>query len=179
MKALITVLAGSMLLLGCGDTGQRAIKGAAEAVLKEDQPEQQVAQQPVAVQQQPTYDPNYAAPVNAAPANTVGYSAAPAVQDLPPKPVPVAAAPATASALTEEVVRHRATVLTQYGGKVVVRTGPSQNSRKLGFLYDQEDVWVVGITNNCEVINKIQGCWVKVMDSQRLVGYSFDGYLQY
>ena len=139
-------------------------------------------QQPVNPQYQQSANPQYQQPVNSQyqqPVNPQYQQQAPQPQAynnqaLPPKPVQPAM-----PAVKEKVVRHRASVLTQYGGKVVVRQTPYQNGRKLGFLYDQEEVWVIGETDRCETINKIYGCWVKVMDSQRLVGYSFGGYLQY
>lgn len=84
-----------------------------------------------------------------------------------------------AKAPSERIVRHRASVLTQYGGNVIVRQSPNKNSAKKGYLYDQEEIWVVGITDKCETINKLEGCWVKVIDSVGLTGYSFDAYLQY
>lgn len=77
------------------------------------------------------------------------------------------------------MVRYRANVLTQYGGKVIVRQSPHRNGRKLGYLYDQEEVFVVGETNRCETINGLYGCWVKVVDSVGLSGYSFGAYLNY
>ncbi len=168
MKKFVSICIVATLLSGC-DTGEKAIKGAAKAVLAEDTQQTQPvqAQQPVQVQQpvQAQQPAQVQQPVQAQ---------QPVVNEsLPAKSVP--AAPRVA----EKVVRHRAQVLTQYGGKVVVRNSPSQNGRKLGFLYDQEEVWVVGETDKCETINNIYGCWVKVMDSQRLVGYSFGGYLQY
>lgn len=191
MKHLLIITGISLAMMGCGDAGKKAIKGAAEAVLADDEEvvQQQPQQQPVNNQQQAQSYDNYGDPTNAQQQN--GYidnngqgqtnNQSPYADSgaLPPKPVPAQAAQAQQAAGTESVVRYRAQVLTQYGGKVVVRTAPSKNGRKLGFLYDQEEVWVVGETDNCEVINKIEGCWVKVMDSQRLVGYSFGGYLQY
>lgn len=188
MKHLLIIGSMSLAIIGCGEAGQKAIKGAAEAVLAEDDKNAQ-PQQPVVYQTQAQPANNYVEPTNVQPQNNYSDSSPnnnQAQQDrvptyasseaLPPKPAPTQS---QQSAGTESVVRYRAQVLTQYGGKVVVRSAPSKNGRKLGFIYDQEEVWVVGETNNCEVINKIDGCWVKVMDSQRLVGYSFGGYLQY
>ena len=169
MKHLIFFACLPMLVLGCDKLGGQ------------QQPANPQHQQPVNPQYQQPVNPQYQQPVNPqyqqqapqdrqqAPQPQVDNN-----QALPPKPVQP-----TMPAVSEKVVRHRASVLTQYGGKVVVRQTPYQNGRKLGFLYDQEEVWVIGETDRCETINKIYGCWVKVMDSQRLVGYSFGGYLQY
>lgn len=77
------------------------------------------------------------------------------------------------------MVRYPAKVLTQYGSNVIVRSHPSKAGRKIGFLYDQEQVYVIGETNNCETINGLYGCWVKVIDANGLTGYSFGAYLQY
>lgn len=97
-----------------------------------------------------------------------------AQEPLPPLPPKPAQQPQG-----ERVVRHVAQVITQYGGNVLVRSTPSKSGRKLGYLYDTEQVYVIGETGICEVINGISGCWVKVRDSQGLVGYSFGGYLTY
>lgn len=183
MKHLTIIIGLSLAIIGCGDTGQKAMKGAAEAILAEDKKVDE-SQQAINNQQQVQPNNNYIDPSNTQQQN--GYIPNNQQQmdnaqayvnnngELPPKPVQPQR-PVT----TESVVRYRAQVLTQYGGKVVVRSAPSTNGRKLGFLYDQEEVWVIGETNNCEVITSIEGCWVKVMDSQRLVGYSFGGFLQY
>lgn len=88
----------------------------------------------------------------------------------PPEPAPK---------VRERVVRKRAYVLTQHGSNVMVRSEPNLNARKVGYLYDGEDAWVIGETTNCQTINNLYGCWVKVKDSNGLTGYSFDAYLQY
>ncbi len=142
---------------------------------------QQIPQQQIPQQQVPQYD--YQQQVQAQIQPTAVPQAQPQYQavnnvvptaELPPKPVRQPAPPTT-----ETVVRYRAKVLTQYGGKVLVRNAPSKRGKKLGFLYDQEEVFVVGETSNCEVINNISGCWVKVVDVNGLTGYSFGGYLNY
>lgn len=188
MKHISMIIVMSLALVGCGDVGQKALKGAAQAILEEDNKTAQ-PQQPVNDQQQPNNN-NYSDAANQPIQN--GYvevdngaadnqqADAPQAyvsneEPLPAKPVQQPQIQAN----TETVVRYRAQVLTQYGSKVLVRQAPSKNGRKLGFLYDQEEVFVIGETDKCEVINRIEGCWVKVMDSQRLVGYSFGGYLQY
>lgn len=184
MKHISIIIVMSLALVGCGDTGQKALKGAAQAILEEDNKTAQ-PQQPVNSQQQPNNN-NYPNVANQPPQD--GYIEVDNNQQedtpqayvsneesLPAKPVQQPQRQAN----TETVVRYRAQVLTQYGGKVLVRQAPSKSGRKLGFLYDQEEVFVIGETDKCEVINRIEGCWVKVMDSQRLVGYSFGGYLQY
>jgi len=175
-----------LMLSGCGDTGERMVKAAAKAIVEEDNKKDEAAannsnnappQQELVYNTAPSAQPQeeYVTyePPSAPSQDNSGYANPEA---LPPKPAP---APQARSGLTETVVRYRASVLTQYGGKVLVRQSPSKNAKKLGFLYDQEEVWVIGETNKCEVINRIDGCWVKVMDSQSLVGYSFGGYLQY
>ena len=187
MKHISTIIIMSLALVGCGDAGQKALKGAAQAILEEDNKTAQ-PQQPVNSQQQPNNN-NYSDAANQPPQNGYveadnGAGDAPQAyvsneESLPAKPVQQPQQQPQRQANTETVVRYRAQVLTQYGGKVLVRQAPSKNGRKLGFLYDQEEVFVIGETDKCEVINRIEGCWVKVMDSQRLVGYSFGGYLQY
>ena len=185
MKHITVIIALSLALIGCGDAGQKALKGAAQAILEEDnknaqpQPQQPSYPQPPQQQDNAPYYPDAEGNGGYVVDNGEGNQQqdAPAYVDepLPPKPVPQA----PRAVNTETVVRYRAQVLTQYGGKVLVRQSPSKAGRKLGFLYDQEEVFVVGETTNCEVINRIEGCWVKVRDSQGLVGYSFGGYLQY
>lgn len=169
MKKQLFSLAMIGLLAGCGDIAETAIQGAAEAVAKKNQTTP--PQQPVVVEQAPQQVQQPLQPV----AQPTQVQPAPQelTQQLPPKPAPVE------PKFSEQIVRERASVLTQYGGKVLVRSQPNKNAKKLGFLYDQEAVWVIGITNRCETINKIEGCWVKVIDSVGLSGYSFDGYLQY
>lgn len=184
MNHLIIIVGISLALIGCGDAGQKALKGAAQAILEEDDKNVQT-QQSNTSQQQPPYNNNYYPESGNGQAqdgyidyrqqNNVPQAYVSNEQSLPSKPIPQPQDQAN----TETVVRYRAQVLTQYGGKVLVRQAPSKNGRKLGFLYDQEEVYVIGETDKCEVINRIEGCWVKVMDSQRLVGYSFGGYLQY
>lgn len=87
--------------------------------------------------------------------------------------------PEPAPKAREQVVRKRAYVLTQHGSNVMVRSAPNRNAHKVGYLYDGEDIWVVGETTNCQTINNLYGCWVKVVDAAGLTGYSFDAYLQY
>lgn len=188
MKRLLvlSLLASSILMLsGCGDTGERMIKAAAKAIVEEEDktnappaataPEQTPPE--IVYNQEPSMNQPQDEATYYEPQDSVAAAPDPtAYENLPPKPAPAAA---PSSGLTETVVRYRASVLTQYGGKVLVRQAPSKTSKKLGFLYDQEEVWVIGETNKCEVINRIEGCWVKVMDVNRLVGYSFGGYLQY
>lgn len=185
MKRLLIlgmITCSAFTLSGCGDTGERMIKAAAKAIVEEDNKTDEVAAAQPAAPAQPELV--YTEP-SAQPQDEAAYydQVAPAQPDyeavneeLPPKPAP---APAARSGLTETVVRYRASVLTQYGGKVLVRQAPSKNAKKLGFLYDREEVIVIAETNKCEVINRIEGCWVKVRDVQNLVGYSFGGYLQY
>lgn len=96
-------------------------------------------------------------------------------QNVQPKP---ASAPRRATG-GEQIVRKRAYVLTQYGDNVRVRSAPSRNGRYVGYLYDGEEIWIVGETKKCQSIDGIYGCWVKVLDSNGLTGYSFGGYLQY
>lgn len=134
------------------------------ATNKHPPPQQSVTEQPV--QQVAPAQPIAQQPIEPIPSQPIE----PQVQALPPKPAPQ---------ITEQVVRRRAYALTRYGGKVLVRSHPSRNGRKLGFLYDREDVYVVAITNHCETIDRLQGCWVKVVDANGLTGYSFGGYLQY
>lgn len=204
MNALPRAYAGVVIcllsfgLVGCDDL----IKGVARTIVENDdkqkaqqnqaqppaQPVQMYAVEPapqqvpqqIPQQQVPQYDYQQVQPQiqpTAVPQAQPQYQAVNNVvptAELPPKPVRQPA-PST----TETVVRYRAKVLTQYGGKVLVRNAPSKRGKKLGFLYDQEEVYVVGETSNCEIINNIQGCWVKVVDSQGLIGYSFGGYLNY
>ncbi len=189
MKRLLIlslITASTLGISGCGDTGERMIKAAAKAIIEEEDK----ANEPSAVtgpndnppeivySQEPSSNQPQDETVYYEPQGSIAPDpSSNAYENLPPKPAP--APVAASSGLTETVVRYRANVLTQYGGKVLVRQAPSKTSKKLGFLYDQEEVWVIGETNKCEVINRIEGCWVKVMDVNRLVGYSFGGYLQY
>ena len=187
MKHLSLIIIMSLAIVGCGDAGQKALKGAAQAILEEDNKTEQPVNQQQPQQQQPNNNVYYPEAANGQSQNGYvdnnevnqqadnGQAYTTNEEALPPKPVQQA----PRAANTETVVRYRAQVLTQYGGKVLVRQSPSKSGRKLGFLYDQEEVFVIGETGKCEVINRIEGCWVKVMDSQRLVGYSFGGYLQY
>lgn len=72
-----------------------------------------------------------------------------------------------------------ATVVTREGDIVIIRSTPSRNGAKKGYLYTSEQVDVIAKTNKCETINGIYNCWVKVQDVTGLVGYSFGGYLNY
>lgn len=176
---LAALIAGTTLLTACDDV----MKGVRE-ILKDEAPSPQTAQQPQVQdlqpvipngQQQPVqqYD-QYGQPIT-------NQQQMPQTQDpnamvqaapLPPKPEP-------APQVSERVVRKRAYVLTQHGSNVMVRSAPNRNARKVGYLYDGEDIWVVGETTNCQTINGLYGCWVKVVDAAGLTGYSFGAYLQY
>ncbi|OOR92822.1 hypothetical protein B0181_01430 [Moraxella caviae] len=170
MKKVLSIVFMAALLTACGETGDKALKAAAKAVLEEDnaqnseqQSAHESAQQDLIeqeLQDAPEFERGSVADIDSEP-----------LGQLPPKP----AAPQN----SERVVRHRATVLTQYGGRVLVRQAPSRGGRQLGYLYDQEEVWVVGETNRCETINGLYGCWVKVVDVTGLTGYSFGAYLNY
>lgn len=171
-KSLIvaSLFASLSILAGCDDV----VKGVARTIVENDEKEraQQTQVQPTAQPMQPVQPVGQEQyyPVNNAGAIQQPVAVEP-LPELPPKPV--------AQQPTEQVVRYHAQVITQYGGNVIVRNSPSKSGRKLGYLYDSEQVYVIGITNKCEVINNIEGCWVKVRDSQGLVGYSFGGYLTY
>jgi Tfp pilus assembly protein PilP len=79
----------------------------------------------------------------------------------------------------EKIVRKNAVVVTQSGGNAILRSQANKNSRQLEKLYDMENIVVVGETQNCEIINNHQGCWVKVVSSAGTSGYLFDAYMQY
>ena len=79
----------------------------------------------------------------------------------------------------EKIVRKNAIVITQSGGNAILRSQASKNSKELEKLYDMENIVVVGETQNCEVLNNHQGCWVKVVSSAGTSGYLFDAYVQY
>ncbi|MFC0819717.1 SH3 domain-containing protein [Moraxella marmotae] len=193
MLILSGAIVGATMLTACDDIA----KGVAREILKDEAPAQQApaaqpqvqnlqpvivdgqAQQPV--QQQ--YDQN-GQPVAQQPVQQVPVQQAPVQQaPAPVQQAPVQAAPppkaAPRPAVSERVVRKRAYVLTQHGSNVMVRSAPNRNARKIGYLYDTEEIWVVGETSNCHTVNGLYGCWVKVVDSNGLTGYSFDAYLQY
>lgn len=183
------LLAGATLLTACDDV----VKGVAREILKDEAPPAQTAQQPQVQDLQPIvpngqqpvqqYD-QYGQPIinqQQMPMQPNQMPQTPQTQDpnamaqaapLPPKPAP-------APQVSERVVRKRAYVLTQHGSNVMVRSAPNRNARKVGYLYDGEDIWVVGETTNCQTINGLYGCWVKVVDAAGLTGYSFGAYLQY
>lgn len=79
----------------------------------------------------------------------------------------------------EKIVRKNAIVVTQSGGNALLRSQANKNSKQLEKLYDMENIVVVGETQNCEIINNHQGCWVKVVSSAGTSGYLFDAYVQY
>lgn len=163
MKKLIPIALISFALIGCGDTGDKALKAAAKAILEEDNSSSQQVVTP-----EPVSTPNQNIQMHEVPQNSAEQNV---TIDAPPKP--------QVQRTTERVVRKRAWVVTQHGSNVMVRRSPSRSAGKVGYLYDTEEIWVVGETNKCEVINGIQGCWVKVVDVNGLTGYSFGGYLQY
>lgn len=51
MQRIISILFTSLILIGCGDTGSKAMKGAAQAVLADDKANSQVAPTPSPVTQ--------------------------------------------------------------------------------------------------------------------------------
>lgn len=117
---------------------------------------------------QPTQIDQYGQPIQTMPEQATQMHDAAVLPKPEPKP-----------SIRERVVRKPAYVLTQHGSNVMVRRSPNKNSAKVGYLYDGEDIWVVGETNNCQTINGLYGCWVKVVDAHGLTGYSFGAYLQY
>lgn len=173
-----TLLVGATLLTACDDIA----KGVAREILKDEVVPAQTVQEPQVQDLQPVI-PNSQQPVqqyNQYGQPITNQQQMPQIQNPtamaqaaplpPPEPAPKA---------REQVVRKRAYVLTQYGSNVMVRSAPNRNARKVGYLYDGEDIWVVGETTNCQTINNLYGCWVKVVDAAGLTGYSFDAYLQY
>ncbi|OAU94475.1 SH3 domain-containing protein [Moraxella catarrhalis] len=183
---LAALIAGTTLLTACDDV----VKGVAREILKDEAPPAQTAQQPQVQDLQPVipngqqpvqqYD-QYGQPIINQQQMPMQPNQMPQTQDpnamaqaapLPPKPAP-------APQVSERVVRKRAYVLTQHGSNVMVRSAPNRNARKVGYLYDGEDIWVVGETTNCQTINGLYDCWVKVVDAAGLTGYSFGAYLQY
>lgn len=87
----------------------------------------------------------------------------------PPKP--------QAKKITEKLVRYPATVVTSSGyGQLSLRGEPSTKGIEVGVLDDGDEVLVTARTNKCEVIGKVEGCWVRV-DIGGIKGYMFDGYL--
>lgn len=79
--------------------------------------------------------------------------------------------------ITEKLVRYPATVVTTSGyGQLSLRGEPSTKGIEVGVLDDGDEVFVTARTNKCEVIGKVEGCWVKV-DIHGIKGYMFDGYL--
>lgn len=81
--------------------------------------------------------------------------------------------------VTEKVVRYPATVVTQSGyGDLSLRGEASTKGLEIGKVYDGDEVTVIARTSKCEVIGKIEGCWVKVqLKENNVKGYMFDGYL--
>ena len=90
-------------------------------------------------------------------------------QSAPPKPQP--------KKITEKIVRYPATVVTSSGyGQLSLRGEPSTKGIEVGVLDDGDEVLVTAKTSKCEVIGRVEGCWVKV-DINGIKGYMFDGYL--
>lgn len=202
MKYIVTLLSAGLALTLTACDGDIA-KSVAREVLKDElnkpeqtttqQPTQQVLQpvngqeqtaqlQPVQPVQPVVQQPEQVAPVSAAPSpQPVGV--APATQPMQTaQPVPRQTAKPvrqTAVQYEEYPVNLPATVITRYGGNVIVRNSPSRRGRQLGYLYTSEDIWVIAQTNKCETIQGIHNCWVRVRDSVGLTGYSFGGYLDY
>lgn len=175
---VVALLAGITLLTACDDIA----KGVAREILKDEVAPAQTVQEPQVQDLQPII-PNGQQPVQQY--NQYGQPIA-NQQQMPQIQNPTAMAqaaplppPEPAPKVRERVVRKRAYVLTQHGSNVMVRSAPNLNARKVGYLYDGEDAWVIGETTNCQTINNLYGCWVKVVDAAGLTGYSFDAYLQY
>lgn len=89
IKSTLAVVVISTLLVGCGDTGQRAAKAAAEAVLEEQNVEQtQVNQQtPTQTMQEPTPQPVQPQTVNTVQTQQTQVSPEPIkLEPAPPQP---------------------------------------------------------------------------------------------
>lgn len=81
-------------------------------------------------------------------------------------------------ALKEKLVRYPATVITASGyGELSLRGEPSTKGVQVATVSDGDEVYVIAETNQCETINKMEGCWFKV-DAHDMKGYMFGGYLQ-
>ncbi len=188
MKRVLIAASLGLTLTGCdGDI----IKSMARAVLADEinqsqqQAPQQQVQQPAAtdpnaqlqpVQQPVAQQPVAQQPVAAAPAQPVQQAAPQQKTVAAPAPVRKTAPQPTYS---ETPVHLPATVVTRHGSNVMVRSTPSRNGAKKGYLYTSEQIYVIAETNKCETINGIYNCWVKVQDVTGLTGYSFGGYLNY
>lgn len=203
---VVALLAGTTLLVACDDiakgVAREILKDEVAPAQTVQEPQVQDLQPIIPNGQQPVQQYNqYGQPI----ANQQQMPMQPQVQDLQPvqqynqyeqsianqqqmpqiqNPTAMAQAaplppPEPAPKVRERVVRKRAYVLTQHGSNVMVRSAPNLNARKVGYLYDGEDAWVIGETTNCQTINNLYGCWVKVVDAAGLTGYSFDAYLQY
>lgn len=87
--------------------------------------------------------------------------------------------PSQPQKITEKVVRYPATVVTQSGyGDLSLRGEASTKGVEISKAYDGDEVTVIARTSKCEVIGKIEGCWVKVqLKDSNVKGYMFDGYL--
>lgn len=83
-----------------------------------------------------------------------------------------------AGQVNERIVRYTAKVVTQEGSNVMVRKEPNRSAQKLTYLYDSEIVTVTGETNVCETIGRLNGCWVRVIDSAGATGYVFNAFLK-
>lgn len=192
LKPIVIGMFACTALVGCGETGDKALKAAAKAILEEEnKTETTLPQAPAEVtpiannQEAPSAqtlhdikksDDNGDESTNTSEDKSAKVAKEPDEDSGESEEVAVKPKQSTTK---EKIVRYPASVLTQYGGNVIVRKEPNKNSPKKGLLYDQEEIWVVGITDKCETINKLEGCWVKVIDSVGLSGYSFDAYLQY
>ena len=169
MKHLVPVIGLSLVLTGCdGDI----IKSMARAVLADEINQEQTQAQTGAVELQPVQ------PIQPSAAEQFGTPEQQVIAQNKTVAQPAATQNAR-SRFTETPVNAYATVITRHGSNVMVRQSPSKNGRKAGYLSTGEPIRILAETNQCETINGIYNCWVKVQDSMGLTGYSFGGYLDY
>lgn len=169
IKSTLTVVVISTLLLGCGDTGQRAAKAAAEAVLEEQNVEQaQVNQQPSSQTiQEPT--PQLAQPQTV---NTVQSQQS----QVSPKPIKLEPAPPQPTIIEQPSYR----IKTKKDGFIYMRNDRYSEAEKTHKLLDGTRVDIYECyekENRTDVDTGNIGRWCLVELQDGSSGYIFSSYI--
>lgn len=172
----MSVAVVSLALVGCGETGDKALKGAARAILEDEQPQQaQPIQQPQ--QMQPAQQPQ----------QVQVQSTQPVAQEIQvvevvEQPVQVVQKPVPVKQVQQKVqIIYQGHIMTQSDGYVYMRNSPKASAKKIKKLPDYTPVNVISCGNMTTrwdpAARGDTGSWCKVI-SGGTTGYVFDAYIQ-
>ena len=169
IKPTLAVVVISTLLLGCGDTGQRAAKAAAEAVLEEQNVEQaQVNQYPSS---QPLQEPT-PQPAQPQTVNTVQSQQS----QVSPQPIKLEAAPPKPTIIEQPSYR----IKTKQDGFIYMRNDRYSEAEKTHKLLDGTRVDIYECyekENRTDVDTGNIGRWCLVELQDGSTGYIFSSYI--